>query len=87
MQERQVEDDQSVTTSDSEEAERANVRDPGAWRKLAAMLGVAFVMFSPACTANVDTDDEVESEDDADVDLDDDVDDEEDEDLDVEVDE
>lgn len=58
--------------------------DPRAWKKLAATLGVALVLFTPACQANIDTDDDgVESDQNGDVDLDDD---EVDEDADVEVD-
>jgi len=99
VQEGQVKDDQSVTLPEPSTTETERERDPRAWRKLAAILGVSLVLFSPACTANLDSDDGVETDEDADVDLDeDDVDDDDDiddtdddedadDDLDVEIDE
>jgi hypothetical protein len=61
--------------------------DPRAWRKLAATLGVVLVLFAPACQANIDTDDDVQTEDDGDVDLDDDTVQDDDADVDVDVEE
>jgi len=62
--------------------------EPRAWKKLAATLGVALVLFTPACQANIDTEDDgVETDENGDVDLDDDQVDDDDADVEVDVDE
>lgn len=59
--------------------------DPRRWRKLVATLGAAILLFAPACEANIETDDPVETEDEGDVDLDDDTVEDEEDDVDVDV--